>query len=314
MKAVRKRLSAIWERGHRYSVSIPLLFALALAAGMLGGAVGTRGSFMAPLIAILGAFGSVLAATATYSTVKEVKAGRIVQTRGLLYPVIGDGSARHRLRMPRGVPIDLSGSIPVIVTNGGLGPAMNIHTNWISELTPDDGDIQLLNRALAPIEFSMPAPYRVDIAFAGRGRSFHVQPTSLHYGQALGASANYSVNIPSGIMNLALLLNLCRIARVLEGADPVQERFPKFRIMYRHESAYEKQILNEYSFEVHAQVDFHRTGLNVSLVEGRQGWDGLSIVQSIAFTSDEIDALPRVAFDAPAQRQGIALERVDQNR
>lgn len=249
------------------------------------------------LIAITASIGSLAAAIATYLTVREMKAGRILNARARLTTPGTDqqitfswerAPKNHVLPPPK---------IRIIVRNASQGVAHKIRLNWKLE-NPIKGD------GLAELQRWLPASQSVKIV---DGHAAHFcdsnvisgvlavgGESSAHLGD-LGPNQEIYTEIPEVILNSVFLTWLHLLISVADGRAVSFDQVPSVEMTLEHSSPYESGIIDNHRirFEL-IDEQFKLKAVKSSTAALGGGWKTFQLTLAFETTSRTMYEIPRV--------------------
>lgn len=270
-----------------------------LAAGILGGIISTTTSASwDKIVAAVASLGSLGAAFATYLTVKEMRAARVLGARARITPKTPSNIIDFTWSLyPDNAP-PLSIPFPIVARNASQGAAKNICINWKS-ITP------LPDHVFDRVRDMCGADRSINLAADGYLVEFSINDTIKHrmiVGSSdtvflgdMGPSQEDRIFLPVTMLNSAFIHWCGLLSQVREGFPVRPEEVPAFELMFTHDSPYEKGIQDRHVVRLHMH-EFEFKGPRMRVINWTSGdhWRVLKLVLRLEFSSQEVESVPVV--------------------
>ena len=251
------------------------------------------------IIAIAASAGSMAAALATYLTVREMRAGRVLSARARLTTPGTDQAFEFLWRRS---PRNLAPSPPrarLIIRNASQGVAHNIRVRWsainpidasqllaIQRFLPDNQSISISGGHIA--QFRDANAVSSVLAISGEDIS--------HVGD-LGPNQETYISIPETMLNSAFLSWLFLLTIVADGGQVDFSQVPLFKMTLTHNSPYQRDIADEH----YVRLELSREAFKLRSAKSAQdaiggGWSSLELTLEFETTSRNMYEIERVVI------------------
>lgn len=287
---------------HRPIAWGPLVAALIVGsflAGAGGGAL-ALGVSLSPdrWIALVSSLGTCAAAVATFLTLREMRAGRILNARARISSPGTDRKTNIEWAISPVASLPTVESVRLLVRNASQGVARRIHARWTvtNPLTPSE--IETVNG------FS-PTDLRISVSSDGYSAALTsasepvgrlpVSKSDITLVGDLGSGQEYYLDIPNQILNHVMIILIANAFELAHGNIVDRKSLPTISLSFTHDSPYERDLVDHH-LVIFSIIDFSLFDSRGHKLQhpNRTTWRSLAIAFGLEFTSPEIERLPTV--------------------
>jgi len=247
-------------------------------------------------IAAISSLGSLGAAAATFLTVREMRAGRILSSRARLTTIGADRPIQLKWKVRPTVSAPSISESRALVRNASQGVARDIRAKWevLNAITATD--VEAVRELLPSDTTLVVAAGGFALEFGQDGMVLDRCPVSVSSFTPvgdLGPTQEVFQDIPVTVLNHAAFKWLAMMGQIEAGVPIIPRQVPTIHITFTHDSPYEKSLQDKHIAKLYLKsyrfIGNGGTKLSSPLTKN---WHRAELELRLEITSEADEALP----------------------